>query len=211
MGIAERKEREKENRRNEILDAAEKVFFSKGMEASTMDEVAEVAELSKGTLYLYFRSKEDIRFAIFQRGAAILNQLMHHNIGKEKSGKDQLISLGQTFITFSQQHKDYFKLFIEIQTANMERLNIGEKAFEDYIKHQSPISIVQNCVIKGLADGTLRNDLPESHLTATLWSQMLGILTVITHHQHLFRILNIEIGDILRTHLEIAQHGAVPR
>ena len=52
MGIAERREREREQRRNTILDAAETVFFSKGINLATMDEVAEEAELSKGTLYL---------------------------------------------------------------------------------------------------------------------------------------------------------------
>jgi TetR/AcrR family transcriptional regulator len=50
MGITERKEREKEQRRNAIIDAAEKIFFTKGMDNSTMDDVAEEAELSKGTL-----------------------------------------------------------------------------------------------------------------------------------------------------------------
>ena len=40
MGIAERKEREKEQRRNNIIDAAESVFFSKGIENATMDEIA---------------------------------------------------------------------------------------------------------------------------------------------------------------------------
>ena len=60
MGIAERKEREKEHRRNTILDAAEEVFFSKGINLATMDEVAERAELSKGTLYLYFKNKEEL-------------------------------------------------------------------------------------------------------------------------------------------------------
>ena len=63
MGIAERKEREKEQRRKAILDAAEKVFFEKGLKYSTMDDVAEEAELSKGTLYLYFKNKEEL-FAV---------------------------------------------------------------------------------------------------------------------------------------------------
>ena len=58
MGITERKEREKLQRREDILNAAERVFFSKGHKNSTMDDVAEEAELSKGTLYLYFKSKE---------------------------------------------------------------------------------------------------------------------------------------------------------
>ena len=49
MGVAERKEREKEQRRKGILDAAEKVFFKHGVENATMDNVAEEAELSKAT------------------------------------------------------------------------------------------------------------------------------------------------------------------
>ena len=56
MGIAERKEREKLQRRNDIIDAAERLFFQHGFETPTMDDVAREAELSKGTLYLYFKS-----------------------------------------------------------------------------------------------------------------------------------------------------------
>ncbi len=209
MGITERKEREREQRRNDIIDAAEKVFFRKGIEFSTMEEVAEIAELSKGTLYLYFRIKEDLRFAIFQRGAAILNAIMKDTISDNETGKDQLITIGRAFIWFSEKYKDYFKLFIEIQSSNMEQLNIGKEAFEDYVKNQSPISIVQQCVLQGMNDGSLRKDIPENHLTATLWSQMLGVLTVINNHEYIFNIFDIKVEDILRTHLEIAQHGTV--
>ena len=61
------KEQRREERRQQILDAAEKVFFSKGVAAATMDEVAAEAELSKGTLYLYFKSKDEIILSIFER------------------------------------------------------------------------------------------------------------------------------------------------
>ena len=72
MGIAERKEREKQQRREEIMQAAEEVFFSKGFEKSTMDDVAEKAELSKGTLYLYFKSKEDLHMAVARKAINLL-------------------------------------------------------------------------------------------------------------------------------------------
>ena len=58
MGIQERKEREKLQRREDIIDAAEKVFFKKDLDSATMDDVANEAELSKGTLYIYFKSKK---------------------------------------------------------------------------------------------------------------------------------------------------------
>ena len=86
MGIAERKEREKEQRRNDIIDAAERIFFKNGAENSTMDDVAREAELSKGTLYLYFRSKEDLQFAISVRGSDILTDMLDQSITFEKSG-----------------------------------------------------------------------------------------------------------------------------
>ena len=71
MGIKERREREKEQRRNDILDAAEQMFFEKGYNATKMDDVAEKAELSKGTLYLYFKNKEELYFGLTHR--ALLN------------------------------------------------------------------------------------------------------------------------------------------
>ncbi len=64
MGITERKEREKQRRKEDIINSAEGVFFSKGFESATMDDIAEKVELSKGTLYLYFKSKEDLHLAV---------------------------------------------------------------------------------------------------------------------------------------------------
>ena len=76
MGVAERKEREKEQRRQEIIAAAEKVFFKQGVDNATMDDVAEQSELSKATLYLYFSSKEEIYAAIYLKGQETLFKMI---------------------------------------------------------------------------------------------------------------------------------------
>ena len=55
-----RKEREREFKKQEILDAAIHIFAKKGFKATTLDEIAEKSEFGKGTLYNYFSSKEDI-------------------------------------------------------------------------------------------------------------------------------------------------------
>ena len=60
MGIQERKEREKERRRQQIIIAAKRVFSDKGFNKTTMEDIAEEAELSPGTLYLYFKNKEEL-------------------------------------------------------------------------------------------------------------------------------------------------------
>jgi TetR/AcrR family transcriptional regulator len=74
MGIANRRQREKEQRKTEILDAAERLFFSRSYENVSMDEIAHEVELNKATLYLYFKNKETIFATIVLRGIQILKE-----------------------------------------------------------------------------------------------------------------------------------------
>lgn len=64
MGIQERKKREKEQRRQQIMLAAKKLFASKGFSRTTVEEIANEAELSPGTLYLYFKNKDELFAAL---------------------------------------------------------------------------------------------------------------------------------------------------
>ena len=104
MGIAERKEREKEQRKNDIVDAAERVFFDKGHENATMDDVAEEAELSKGTLYLYFKNKEDLYLAIHLRGNRILHSLFEKAVKNQKTGIEKTRAIGKAYIEFYEKY-----------------------------------------------------------------------------------------------------------
>lgn len=67
MGIQERKEREKERRRQQIMVAAKRVFVTKGFGGTTMEDIAREAELSAGTLYLYFKNKNELYVSLTLR------------------------------------------------------------------------------------------------------------------------------------------------
>lgn len=210
MGIAERKEREKLQRRKDIIDAAEKVFFSRGFESATMDEVAEMAELSKGTLYLYFKSKEDLQFAIFMRGSDILMKMMKDNLSADSNGYQRLLELADSFIRFSREYRNYFSLFMYYESSRMEALNIDQDQLQVYLKEDSPLALVTHEVIRGMQDGSLRDDLSTEVFSATLWSQMLGVLIVLNNKADLYEIFNLKADEILQTHLELVSHGSIP-
>ena len=74
MTTKERRAREKLARRQAILAAAKAVFAEKALSATTIDEIAERAELAKGTIYLYFKSKEEMYTALMEDGLALLVQ-----------------------------------------------------------------------------------------------------------------------------------------
>ncbi len=67
MGIKERQQREKEQRYNDIIEAAIRLFSSRGLKKVTMEEISRECEFSKGALYFYFKSKEDLAFAVMDR------------------------------------------------------------------------------------------------------------------------------------------------
>jgi AcrR family transcriptional regulator len=198
-------------RRADIIDAAEKIFFRKGFESTTMDDVAEEAELSKGTLYLYFKSREDLQFAISMRGLDILMEQMRSNLSDEENGYQGLISLAQTFVRFSEEHKYYFSLLMYYESSCMEDLNIDQNQLQVYLKEQSPLALVMQQVTKGMQDGSLRDDLPTEVLSATLWSQMLGVLIVLNNKADLYEIFNLRADKILATHMELVSNGCIPK
>jgi AcrR family transcriptional regulator len=74
MGIQERKRREREQRRQQIVSAARKVFSNKGFTKTTMEDIAREAELSPGTLYLYFKNKDELYASL---SVEVLEHLYH--------------------------------------------------------------------------------------------------------------------------------------
>ncbi|TSA25658.1 MAG: TetR/AcrR family transcriptional regulator [Bacteroidetes bacterium] len=211
MGIAERKEREKEQRRQAIIDAAEKVFFTKGYDSSTMDDIAEAAELSKGTLYLYFQSKDELHFEIMDRGNEILMGFMEKAIDPEKSGRENLRFLGEAFVEFSNRYPEYFQAMMFFQSRDVVQQKLNEQKLKKFIEGRSSISLLNAMVTKGIADGSVRNDLPVSHLTTLLWSQMMGILVMYSTKKPAFEYQQISRDQLVSIHLDLVRDGLKPR
>ena len=88
MGIQERKEREKERRKQQIIVAAKRVFSEKGFNKSTMEDIASEAELSPGTLYLYFKNKEELYASLSLRILQYMNIRVQHV--NDEAGLDPL-------------------------------------------------------------------------------------------------------------------------
>lgn len=95
MGIQERKERERERRRQQIIVAAKRVFSQKGLSGTTMEDIAKESELSPGTLYLYFKNKEELYASLSLRilhflGIRVTQVIKEHDEGPSEK-LDRLI------------------------------------------------------------------------------------------------------------------------
>jgi AcrR family transcriptional regulator len=89
MGIKERKKREREMRRQHIMVAAKRVFTQKGYDKSTVEDIAREAELSPGTLYLYFKSKDELYASLCLRVLRFIKVKVDHAINDEAAGYEE--------------------------------------------------------------------------------------------------------------------------
>ena len=95
MSTTSRREREKQQRRKDIIKAAEKVFFAKGYDQVTMDEIAQEAEVNKALLYYYFKNKEALFFSVNLYGVRILYDMYSECSNLSIGGYDKVKSMIQ--------------------------------------------------------------------------------------------------------------------
>lgn len=155
MSVAKWREREKEMRRNDIIEAAEKLFFSKGYDNVSMKDIAGEVDLSKATLYLYFESKEELFFAIVLRGVQILHKMVNESVEKEKTGLKKIEAFKKDYTRFISEHSNYFKSYNYLQSG---RFDLTDILNSDYIKEMME---------KGRLSSTLPSSLPSSVISVS--------------------------------------------
>ncbi len=210
MGTAERREREKLKRKNEIIDAAERVFFSKGLAQSTMDDIATDAELSKGTLYLYFKSKEELYLAINERGLKILTEMFSEAISKKKSGLDKVRAIGEAYFNYSQQHPDYFNamLYYESRNIDFSDENSCARACEAY--GTQTLQVVAQAIQTGISDGSIRPDIDPFKAAVVLWGHSTGIIQVYAlKGAHLHDKHGLDMSGIVELSIEMMARSVI--
>jgi TetR/AcrR family transcriptional regulator len=205
MGIAERKEREKKQRRNEIIDAAERIFFSKGFESATMEDVANEAELSKATLYLYFKSKEDLHFGICARGLKILLDMFKKAISKSKNSFENLVEVGKAYVKFAQKHNNYFKCMMHFETKELQGMECNNCLLGNI--DDCPLIFLIKLIEKGQTDKSLKTGVSPEIMGHLLWSQTTGVLQMINTKKCKIFQEKINAEEIIKGHFRILKTG----
>ena len=183
MGVKERRDREKVERSTEILDAAESVIFEKGFENATMEEVASKAELSKGTLYLYFKSKEEIYLAIRLRAIRKLFELFSEAVNRDVTGLEKVRRIGEAYFSFAHDYPNYFDSLLHFEDRKIELIGDFPLTRESFEVGAKVNYIVSSAVAQGIKDGSIRAELQPEITGMLLWALSSGFVQLVTRHQ----------------------------
>lgn len=174
--------KEKEVRTAEIEQAARKVFLARGFQAATIQEIAEEAGIAKGTVYLYYESKDDLFAALLLPGLEFLSEKFNALLrevegGAFKSGEELFHALGDVFVAAQRRDPEVTMIYEAFQIGTfvtsiskdtLERLNeFARRNFRTF----------RGIFERGIELGLLR-DLDVRRAADAIWGLLLGVAQV---------------------------------
>lgn len=171
MGVKERKERDKIEMRDKILQSAHRLFLDRGFEEVSIRNIAEAIEYSPATIYLYFKDKDEIFYALHGEAFKIFNS----NLSLLETIKDpfeKLIAMGEAYLHFSNEHPKYYEIMFITESPmeceeNLDRWQEGQKALQ-YLE-----GILRECQQVGRFQG-----MDSQVLAFSIWSYMHGMCSL---------------------------------
>ena len=205
MGIYERKQREKEQRKIEIVNAARKVFSNKGFNTATMEEIASEAELSPGTLYLYFKNKEELHTSLSIEILKHIADEIQKVVKQDISVEEKIERFGQVFIDVYDYDSNILINLFHLQSGETLQ-NLSDEVLQQIKTHST---MAHGAMVDVIRDGIEQGIFIEEHpvaLADILWASYAGIVLWVDSK----RLLNDQkdfVKPTLKTALKIISKG----
>lgn len=181
MGLEERRKKERLARRNQILKAARKLFFDKGFKSITIDHIARKAELSKGAVYLYFESKEEIYIQILLADINKFSQKVNTPLNTQLTASALLKEFCLNYAKFFLVNRELFRILMTYM-IHADGLNFSDELNRRLIRETNmSIETVERILAYGAEEGEFESGLEIKIARHALWGLLNGIISL-----HLF-------------------------
>jgi AcrR family transcriptional regulator len=192
VGLSERKEREKLELRELILESSKNILLSQGKEGLSIRKIAAQVEYSPATIYLYFKDKDAILHELMEKGFDILSSYMLDGFNETDPAK-RLHKIGVSYILFALDHKDWYDLMFN-SSRPMKHM---EKAKEDWDKGVQMFDfLTRTC--QDYIDKEQRTFLKADILALQMWSSVHGLINLAST----CRLDIVRVGDTKELLLE---------
>lgn len=175
MGAKKKEALEQFNREN-ILSAAKELFEQKGVEKTTMDDIALHADYSKSTIYVYFKSKEEIYNSIIQQYIGVLTGELAVCIETASDFEDSYFRLCNCLAAFEERYPEYYASFMLKQNRTGSRKKTDDAVIEE--TNDDVNQLIAQLLEKGQEKKILRDDLEIQPTVLYIWSAISGIIQV---------------------------------
>jgi AcrR family transcriptional regulator len=202
--IAERRQEEKDRRRNEIVDAAEALYRETGWDAVTMDAVARKARLSRALVYVYFKDKSDLHFAIVNRAIDELARRFTEAADSAATGAEKVLAIGRAYMRFSEELPHYFDACARLELHTPGEVEPTPQEQLLYERGMRPHEVVIRALEAGQRDGSIRKDLGDLRVMArVLWGFSHGLMQIATTKRNVLARVGIDTDQLTNQALDL--------
>lgn len=166
MERLERKEREFNARRAEVLEQAEKIFSTKGYHNVTVAEIANASGFAIGSLYQFFESKEHLYTTMISEKLDLMYAEIRQEVNAAKDIAEKISTLISAHLRFVEKNADFCRIFLRGENDALSEMMtvLRQKLIDDYFKH---IAFIENFLKAGIKNGLWRS-LPSHEMASAL-------------------------------------------
>ena len=165
--------------RRTIQRAAEELFLEKGVDATSIDEIAMHAGYSKATLYVYFKSKSDIWNGVLLSAMRALRDRVEATTQTEQGGfSEQYLALCKAIQDFSQDNPLYFESLL-----GMIPIEGNETSQQIFVTGEEVTNLVGQMIARGVEEGAVRADVKFPEITMVFWACISGWIRMVNQKE----------------------------
>ena len=183
-----------ENKHHKILQAAIKVFSEKGFYNSRVSEIAKEANVADGTIYLYFRNKDDILISLFEEEFGKIVQNMRAALEKETDALQKIKRFAITHLSIVSKQQQLGEVMgVEVRQSTKFMKEYINKPFIEYL------NIIRSVVIEGQEKGLIRKDLTPGIMKRAFFGaldEMARYWVLSTQKKHSIDDAALQISDV---------------
>jgi AcrR family transcriptional regulator len=182
--VQTRRDEEKEMRRQDILDAAERVIAKHGWDRTDFGKVAARARLSRSLVYVYFPARDDLFHAVCERGLTDLEKRFATVMATQASGLEQCLALGRAYHAFAREEPLYFELISQFQANQLNPDAETQNEAKANAHGRGCLGLVVQAITHGLADGSIANSVGDPRPAAvSVWAFTHGLIQIATRKE----------------------------
>ncbi len=164
--------------KTEIINSAKLLFKEKGIEGSTVDDIAKASDYSKSTIYVYFKNKEDIYNHIILEYMSLLKETVVSSINNKDTFTDKFYCICNSLTKAHSDNPLFFESMLGKIDVSTKKINEDEVLKQIYIVGEEIIKCIENIFINGVQNGEVRVDIDIKKTSFVLWINIASLILV---------------------------------
>ena len=181
--MARRKKEPQSNHRKNIAEAAQRLFAEKGIESTSMNEIAKESGYSKATLYVYFKDKEELVGVLVLESMQKLYDYLSKTLEYTENVSECFYKICNAFVDYQEEYPFYFELLLKAINVDFETTRFLPEEKETFLVGERINALLIAFFEQGIERGIIRGDLDILPTIYSLWGMISGVIMLSVNKQ----------------------------